>query len=299
MNFFEYYGLKEDPFKVTPDPGYFFPSSNHEEAYNSLEYAVEKKEGFCLITGEPGTGKTTVLKVFIEKWKEKAKIALILTPRLSPEEFLLCLLDDLNVKCAKKNKADLLKAFRDFLLKKHKGECPVIIIVDEAQNLPDETLEELRLLSNLETDKDKLLQVFLAGQPELKQKLSQENLRQLNQRISVRAVLPPLTPDELHAYLNYRMVKAGKGILQLDKKLAKRIHASSRGIPRIVNLIISRSIMSAYVEGSHMVTSKHVQYALSHLKGGELTASRHSYMTTIYGCFIFATLMFFVWISLK
>src|SRR3989304_812893 len=136
MNILEFFGLKEDPFRLTPDPAYFFPSAGHNEALQSLNYLVEQREGFCLVSGEPGTGKTTLISVFMENWKEKAEIAMILTPRLSPEEFLMAVLDDFNVKSEKSNKNDILKAFRDFLVDRAQEGRPVIIIVDEAQNLP-------------------------------------------------------------------------------------------------------------------------------------------------------------------
>ncbi|MDI6890541.1 MAG: AAA family ATPase [Thermodesulfovibrionales bacterium] len=268
MDILEFYGLKEDPFRLTPDPVYFFPSASHSEALLSLNYVVQQKEGFCLVTGEPGTGKTTVINVFKESWRDKAETALVLTPRLSPEEFLLSVLEDLNVKLTTTNKNDILKAFRDFLVEKSQIGKPVIIIVDEAQNLPDETLEELRLLSNLETYKDKLLQIILIAQPELEKRLNKDKLRQLSQRITVRARLTPLQSDETLEYINYRLIKAGKGFLRLDGGLSKPIYKFSAGIPRIINILASRAIMSAYLEGSNIVTKKHVRYAIRHLKGG-------------------------------
>ncbi|MBM4140790.1 MAG: DUF2075 domain-containing protein [Nitrospira sp.] len=267
MDILEFYGLKEDPFKLTPDPMFFFPSENHNEALSSLSYVVQQREGFCLVTGEPGTGKTTVLNVFKNSWKDRAEIALILTPRLSFEEFLLSVLEDLNVKLTKTNKNDILKAFRDFLIEKSQMDMPVIIIVDEAQNLHDETLEELRLLSNLETDKEKLLQIVLIAQPELEGRLRGSKLRQLNQRITVRARLNPLSHNETLEYLNYRLIKAGKGFLKLDKGVSGLISKFSSGIPRIINIAASRAIMSAYLEGSNIVNRKHVRYAIRHLKG--------------------------------
>lgn len=266
MDILEFYGLKEDPFKLTPDPMYFFPSVSHDEALSSLNYVVQQKEGFCLITGEPGTGKTTVLNVFKENWKDKAEIALILSPRLSPEDFLLSVLEDFNVKTTISNKNELLKAFRDFLIEKSQIGKSVIIIVDEAQNLPDETLEELRLLSNLETEKEKLLQIILIGQPELEERLNGNKLRQLNQRITVRVRLNPLSTNEILEYINYRLIKAGKGFLRLDKELSSLIRKYSSGIPRIINILSSRAIMSAYLEESSIVTRKHVKYAIRHLK---------------------------------
>ncbi|MFN3479869.1 MAG: AAA family ATPase [Thermodesulfovibrionales bacterium] len=266
MDILEFYGLKEDPFGLTPDPAFFFPSIGHNEALQTMNYVVEQREGFCLVTGEPGTGKTTLLKVFKDYWKDKAEIAMILTPRLSPEEFLLSVLEDLNVELPSKGKTEILKAFRDFLIEKSQMKRPVLIIVDEAQNLPDETLEELRLLSNLETDKDKLLQIILIGQPELEKRLYKDNLRQLNQRITVRARLEPFSGNETFEYINYRLIKAGKGFLKLDDKLAKPIHRFSSGIPRLINILTSRAIMSAYLEGSNIVTIKHARYAIRHLK---------------------------------
>jgi general secretion pathway protein A len=266
MDILEFYGLKEDPFRLTPDPMYFFPSFNHNEALQSMNYVVEQKEGFCLVIGDPGTGKTTLLNVFIDRWKNKAEIAMILTPRLSPEEFLLSVLEDLNVYLTTTNKNEILRAFRDFLLEKSSKGRPVIIIVDEAQNLPDETLEELRLLSNLETDKDKLLQIILIAQPELEKRLNTENLRQLKQRITVNIRLNPLSINETLEYINYRLIKAGKGFLKLENSVLKPVYKFSAGIPRIINILSSRAIMSAYLDGSNTVKRKHIMYAVKHLK---------------------------------
>ena len=273
MNFLEFYGLKEDPFRLSPDPVYFYPSRSHQVALDSLDYTVEQKEGFCLISGEPGTGKTTLLKVFIDRWKERAGIALILTPRLNPEEFLQALLEELNVECADigkekekgRGKIDMLKAFRDFLLEMSERKRPVIIIVDEAQELPDETLEELRLLSNFETEKEKLLQIILVGQSEIESRLTASSLRQLDQRITVRARLVPLTAAEITAYINHRLIRAGKGFLRLDDKMVRMIKGFSMGVPRIINVITSRTIMAAYLEGQNVVTARHVRYAIDHL----------------------------------
>lgn len=265
MDILEFYGLKEDPFRLTPDPFYFFPSVTHKEALMSMNYVVEQKEGFCLVTGAPGTGKTTLLNVFKKNWEEKSEIALILTPRLSPDEFLLSVLEDLGVKPQSTNKNDILKAFRDFLIEKSTMGKPVIIIVDEAQNLPDETIEELRLLSNLETEKDKLLQIILISQPELELRLK-DKLRQLDQRITVRSKLSTLLQSEILEYINFRLIKAGKGFLKFEDKLSRPIYKFSKGIPRIINLLSSRAIMSAYIEGSNVVTKKHLRYAMMHLK---------------------------------
>lgn len=282
MDILEFYGLKEDPFRLTPDPTFFFPSIRHNEALLTMNYVVEQKEGFCLIIGEPGTGKTTLLNVFKESWKDKAEIALILTPRLSPDEFLLAILEDLNVKLARTGKSEILKAFRDFLVEKSRAGRPVIIIVDEAQNLPDDTLEELRLLSNLETDKDKLLQIILIGQPELERRLHRDTLRQLNQRITVRERLSPLSSNETLEYINYRLIKAGKGFLRFDEKLLKPIYKFSSGIPRIINILLSRAVMSAYLEGSNIVTIKHVRYAMRHLKDQIPEKGRYGLKKMIY-----------------
>lgn len=268
MSFLEFYGLKEDPFKLSPDPVYFYPSTAHSVALDSLDYTVEQKEGFCLVSGEPGTGKTTLLKVFMDRWKDRAEMALILTPRLGPEEFLEAVLEDLGVESGGKGKVQMLKAFRDFLIERSEVGWPVIIIVDEAQELPDETLEELRLLSNIETEKEKLMQIVLVGQSEIEKRLAAPALRQLDQRIAVRVRLAPLTAGEIIAYINHRLIRAGKGFLKLDDRMVRLIHRFSGGVPRVINVIASRTIMSAYLEGHNVVTARHVKCAIDHLDGG-------------------------------
>jgi general secretion pathway protein A len=261
--YLDFFGLREDPFRLTPDPAFYYPSSDHANALLSLDYLMNNREGFCLLTGEPGTGKSTLVRIFLNKWQEKAEIALVMTPRLSPEEFLQAILEDLGVVYSPGgNKNHMLKAFRDFLLSHAVDGRRVAIVVDEAQNLQIETLEELRLLSNLETEKEKLLQIILIGQPELVEKLSAEQLKQLNQRISVRASLSPLPARNTADYLATRLRQGGANAgVFFDKSALEAIHRRSGGIPRLINLIASRSLMAAYLQGCSTVQGNQVKIA--------------------------------------
>ena len=276
MDYLDFFNLNEDPFGLTPDSHYFYPSKMHNDALASLDYAVEQKEGFSLIIGEPGTGKTTILKIFIDRWKEKAEIALIMTPRLSPEELLRAILDDLNIRLETTNKNEMIKVFRDFLINHSIAGKRVIIIVDEAQNLSDGCLEELRLLSNLETEKEKLLQIILVGQPELQRRLHSEGLRQLDQRISIRATLRPLIEAETLDYITFRLIKAGKGSAIFEEKAKKFTHKFSGGVPRLINLTASRAMMIAYIGTSHHIRKRHILDAAKHIPDTQLkTGSRY------------------------
>ncbi|MDD5245637.1 MAG: AAA family ATPase [Syntrophorhabdaceae bacterium] len=272
MDYLKFFNLTDDPFRLTPDPLYFYPSQEHNEILTSLNYAIEQKEGFSLVVGEPGTGKTTILRILIDNWKDKAEIALIMTPRLSPEEFLQAVLEDINVKLPSVNKNEMIKAFRDILIKHSETDRRIIIIVDEAQNVPDETLEELRLLSNLETEKEKLLQIILIGQPELRKKLQADHMKQLNQRITIKATLKPLTKSETSDYVNFRLIKAGRGSVSFDDDAKKAIYSMSKGIPRLINIIASRALMAAFISGNGVIRKNHVQYAVDHL--ADATPSR-------------------------
>ena len=259
--YLDFYHLKEDPFRLTPDPDYYYPSREHVHALLSLEYCMEHREGFCCLTGEPGTGKTTLLRIFLSTWQDKAEIALIMTPRLSPEEFLRAVLDDLSVPLERAGKNEMLKSFRDFLIRHAATGRNVAIIVDEAQNLPDDTLEELRLLSNLETNKEKLLQIILIGQPELADRLQSDRFKQLNQRITVRATLTPLSVSSTVDYVKTRLIKAGNSGSLFDDGALRHLQLLSGGIPRIINTVASRTLMAGFLQGTQQLGMKEVELA--------------------------------------
>ncbi len=266
MAYLDFFGLKEDPFRLTPDPEFFFPSETHRLGLSSIEYIARQKEGFCVITGEPGTGKTTLIRKFLEEWKDKAEIALILTPQLTARELFIAILEDLGVRFEASTKHDAIKALRDYLIEKTREGRPVIIIIDEAQNLPQDSLEELRLLSNIETSTEKLLQIILIGQPELEKRLEDPKMRQLSQRVSVRLRLRPLRSDETRRYIDYRLTKAGSGNLQFKNTAIRKIYRFSGGIPRLINLIASRAIMAAFLKGDNIIRDFHVMTAVDSLK---------------------------------
>lgn len=257
-NYLSFFNLTDNPFRLTPDISYFYNAPAHATALLSLEYCLTQQEGFCILTGEPGTGKTTILRLFTEKWKERAELALIMTPHLSPDEFFQAILDDFKIPLSP-SKNDMLKSFRNFLLTHAANGRRVAIVIDEAQELPHETMEELRLLSNLETEKEKLLQIILIGQPELRDKLLSEPFRQLNQRISIRVQLNPLTEPETSDYINTRLIRGGNSSLLYTQKAKDLIYKFSGGIPRTINLLASRGLMSAFLCESKEVSDKHIE----------------------------------------
>lgn len=260
MNYLEYFGLKEDPFKITPDYTYFFPSVTHKLAENLLNYVVKTGEGFCVIIGEPGTGKTTILRKFLSNLPPEFVYALILNPILNPEEFLKVLLDEFNITYSRDiSKNEVFKIFKKFLEENVIKGKKTLVIIDEAQNLPFDTLEELRLLSNLETEKEKLIQIILFGQPELEEKLSDPRLRQLNQRITNKLFLKPLSKEEVKRYINHRLKVAGGEKIMFEENTIESIYLLTYGYPRLVNIVSSRALMAAFMENSFIVKPHHLE----------------------------------------
>ena len=261
-DYLEFFGFSDDPFKITPDSHYFFLSESHQEALSSLKYLVESEEGFAVIIGEPGTGKTLTVRKFIDDLSpDEVRFAYVLFPNLSPEELFEAILEDFGIKSEGETKNKLFAKLRDFLVSERKRGRKVLIIIDEAQNLPVETLEELRILSNLETSDTKLLQIILLGQPELEEKLNSQELRQLRQRITVFVKLRNFTEEETKAYIDFRISKAGRGNVKINPKTYGLVYKFSLGIPRLINILMERALMAAFVDSSHEIKPKHVERA--------------------------------------
>lgn len=299
MEYLEYFKLQEDPFRITPDPKYFYPSEQHNIGRLSLDYSIKSNEGFCLITGEPGTGKTLLLRMLINEWAGKAEMALVLSPRLTPLELLKAIVEDLNLKPNGTSKHDYIKTLQSYLLKCYEEKKKVIIVIDEAHQMPDETLEEIRLLSNLETEKEKLVHMILAGQTELYDRLESKNLRQLMQRISVKANLNPFSRQQIEEYVNSRLKKAGLDREIFKQEALREIHKYSGGVARLINLLCSRSLMAAYVDGKDLIEKKHVRIAADDLKlgpkGKEKKKFKWIYLLVAVGSFFLAGTGYIAW----
>jgi general secretion pathway protein A len=263
-----FFGLNEKPFSITPDPRYLYLSRRHAEALAHLLYGITESGGFIQLTGEVGTGKTTVVRSLLEQLPEHAEVALVLNPRLSPQEFLLTICDELHIEVPDRaSQKSVVDALNEHLLEAHAAGRRVVLIVDEAQNLSAEVLEQIRLLTNLETAKQKLLQIILIGQPELREVLARSDLRQLAQRITGRYHLEPLEPDELQAYVRHRIEVAGGRTEIFTAGALKALHRSSGGIPRLINVVADRALLGAWSQEEPQVSGNMARKAASEVFG--------------------------------
>jgi general secretion pathway protein A len=244
----KYYGLRERPFNVTSDPDFFFLSAKHKEALAHLHYGISQRKGIVVLTGEIGTGKTTICRFFINQLNKNVRTALILNPHFSEIQLLEAIVRDFGIRANNKNRLGLVRELNAFLLNESSLGNNVLLIIDEAQNLKPAVLEQVRLLSNLETEKDKLLQVVLVGQPELNTRLNLYELRQLRQRIMVRYHILPLERSEIKDYINHRLSVAGltgEGIEFTDEAVMA-ISDFSIGTPRLINTICDRALLAGF-----------------------------------------------------
>ncbi|MCQ9208685.1 MAG: XrtA-associated ATPase [Omnitrophica bacterium] len=263
-----FFHLKEKPFNVTSDPAFLFFSRRHKEAFSHLIYGIKERKGFLEITGEIGTGKTTLCKALLNSLDKDTKTALILNPQLSRFQLLKTILDDLGVEIEKKTSGALLVKLNEFLIQQLSFGNNVVLIIDEAQNLNTSLLEQIRLLSNLETEKEKLLQIILVGQPELRDKLKSPKLRQLRQRVSVRYHILPLHRDEIDDYIRHRLSVAGSAnSIRFSKEAIEEIYAYSQGIPRPINILCDKTLLAAFVNETKTINQKMVARCIAELEG--------------------------------
>ncbi|MGH7336790.1 MAG: ExeA family protein [Myxococcota bacterium] len=267
--YLDFYGLAESPFSLTPDPRFLFLSRRHREGLEQLLYGIREKKGFIQLTGEVGAGKTTLCRAALTRLPATTKTALILNPVLSSVQLLRTLLVELGLEpSGRTDRALYLEQLNQFLLAQVPLGNDVVLFIDEAQDLSPELLEQVRLLSNLETDTRKLLQIVLLGQPELKEMLDKKSLRQLRQRITVRYHLTPLQRDETDLYIRWRLQIAGANRRPTFTPWALRaIFGYSKGIPRLVNSVCDTTLLAGYVEGTDELGVRQVRRAIRELEG--------------------------------
>jgi general secretion pathway protein A len=257
-----HYGFTEKPFNLTPDPKYLFFSQRHSEAFAHLEFGRREKGGFIAITGEVGTGKTTLARCFLSRLDARTATAFVLYPALSGEELLRSILQDLHIPVTGTSLKDHVDALHRFLLEARAQDRDVVLLLDEAQDLRAEVLEQVRLISNLETDTEKLIQIVLMGQSELHEMLGRRDLRQLAQRVTARFHLTPLDRGETEAYVKHRLaVAGGEGKVMFTADALTAVHQVTGGVPRLINLVCDRALLAGYVRGSREITQAMVKQA--------------------------------------
>ena len=292
--YLEHFGLNEKPFNITPNPQYIFLSKNHKEVFAHLLYGLQSRCGFIEITGEVGAGKTTVLRTLFEQLEDNEfRLAFIFNPSLSADELLLEICREFGISTGDCRGGQLLPLINDYLLNENAAGRTVVLVIDEAQNLAAPVLEQIRLLSNLETETDKLIQIVLVGQPELADVLGRTNLRQLNQRISVRYHLMPMDESDTYAYLKHRLKIAGneERVLFSDAAM-KQIYKYSGGLPRLINILADRALLAAFSEDLDMVDRNEVRTAISELRQvGQVNAGKRVLLPVAWGGALLAVLL--------
>ena len=254
-DYLSFFGLRDHPFRMTPDTDYFYPSGEHKAALESLKYGLGRREGFLVLTGEPGMGKTLLIRLLLKELSPEVLTAMILTPTLGPKELLEAILEDLSLP-ASGSKESLLKAFRDYLFGLAREGKTLLLVIDEAQNLPVESLEELRLLSNFETEKGKLLQILLSGQPLLEEKLRSPELSQLAQRITIWERLEPFGREEVLDYVRFRLARAGGAGVIFSRGVDRELLGITGGIPRVINKVMDRALLIAFARGTSRIDTR-------------------------------------------
>jgi general secretion pathway protein A len=254
----DFYQLKENPFNVTADPDFFFSSKYHCEAIANLQYGIQHRKGILVVTGEVGTGKTTLCRKLLKHADKKTRFAFILNPSFAEEQLLQMIIQDLGIRSREKNKFNLIHLLNKFLIKQSNKGNNVVVIIDESQNLSINQLEQIRLLSNLETDKEKLLQLVLVGQPELDHKLQLPELRQLRQRVAVYFHLSPLDKHDVKSYINHRIAKSVKYSdslqhISFSDEAIEMIYHFSKGSPRSINILCDRALLAGFVAETYAI----------------------------------------------
>jgi general secretion pathway protein A len=296
--YLSFFGLTEKPFAITPDPRYLYLSERHAEALAHLLYGINESGGFIQLTGEVGTGKTTVVRTLLSRVPHHADVAVILNPRVTPGEFLLTICEELGIEIAAADRGSvkqMVDALNRRLLQAHAEGRRIIVIVDEAQNLSAEVLEQVRLLTNLETATQKLLQIILIGQPELRELLDRTELRQLAQRITGRYHLEPLSREETQGYVRHRLRVAGASEEIFTAGALSEVHRLSGGIPRVINVTCDRALLGAYTEETRTVTASLVRRAAGEVYGRMMLPAWLAWLTGVAGALIVAAAVFFGW----
>src|SRR5579871_2624127 len=293
-----FFGLNEKPFAITPDPRYLYLSERHAEALAHLLYGINEAGGFVQLTGEVGTGKTTIIRSLLAQTPKNAEIALILNPRMTAPEFLLTICEELGIGVqdeATNSLKDLVDILSHYLLRAHGHGKRVVLVVDEAQNLAPEVLEQVRLLTNLETNTQKLLQIILIGQPELRELLGRNELRQLAQRITGRYHLNPLTYEETAAYVRHRLRVAGATTDIFTAPALAEVYRLSGGVPRVINVVCDRALLGGYSTDRHRVTGSLVRHAAAEVFGRRFTPQWLPWLATAAAALVMASGIAVLW----